>query len=119
MIFNDPRLHRAQLPAVNGITNARVLARIYARLLSDVEENGQTLKCFLSDRTRAEATKDITPEGEPDRNWDNLPSTFSQSGFQTYGRCFNALREGIFGHCGKRFIAFIFRFTTNHLSLVR
>lgn len=103
MVFNDPRVHRAQLPAVNGLTTARALARIYARLLGDVEENGKTLRGLLSDVTRVQATKNITPKGEPDRNWYNMTSTFSQGGFQTFGVCFNIFGDGVFGHCGRKF----------------
>ena len=29
-VFNESRLHHAELPSVNGITNARSLARIYS-----------------------------------------------------------------------------------------
>ena len=101
-IYNDPELHRVQLPAVNGITHARSLARIYARLIGDVyEHDDQTRKCLVSKDTLAEATKNITPSGEPDRNWYDLPSTFSKGAFQTYGSCFNILGEEVFGHSGK------------------
>ena len=100
-LYNDPRLHRAQLPAVNGISHARSLARIYALLIGDVHEHGQTRKCLVSKDTLAEATKNITPAGEPDRNWYDLPSTFSQGAFQTYGPCFDILGDEVFGHSGK------------------
>ena len=117
MIFNHPSVHRAQLPAVNGITTARALARIYARLMGDVdEEDGTVLPRLLSDSTRAQATLNITPEGEPDQNWYNLPSTFSQGGFQTFGTCFNILGEGVFGHCGK---SILFSLILRSFSFVR
>lgn len=35
--FNQPQLLRAQIPAANGCTNARALARIYASLVSEVD----------------------------------------------------------------------------------
>jgi CubicO group peptidase (beta-lactamase class C family) len=35
--FNNPGLHRAEMPAANGITNARSLARFYASLIGTVE----------------------------------------------------------------------------------
>lgn len=101
MIFNDIRLHRAELPAVNGITNARSLARIYARLIGNIEENGYLRKSLLTTYTLNEAIKDVTPPGEPDINWYHLPSTFSKSGFQTFGPCFNIMGDGVFGHSGK------------------
>jgi len=39
--FNSPELHAAEIPAANGITNARSLARFYAALIGPVE-NGPT-----------------------------------------------------------------------------
>ncbi|HUR78357.1 MAG TPA: serine hydrolase domain-containing protein [Acidimicrobiales bacterium] len=35
--FNDPDFHAAEVPAANGITNARNLARLYAGLIGDVD----------------------------------------------------------------------------------
>ena len=35
--FNTPALHAAEIPAANGITNARSLARFYAALIGGVE----------------------------------------------------------------------------------
>jgi CubicO group peptidase (beta-lactamase class C family) len=35
--FNSPALHAAEMPAANGITNARSLARFYAALIGGVE----------------------------------------------------------------------------------
>jgi CubicO group peptidase (beta-lactamase class C family) len=35
--FNSPELHAAEMPAANGITNARSLARFYAALIGGVE----------------------------------------------------------------------------------
>ena len=100
-ICNEARLHRAQLPAVNGITNARSLARIYALLIGDIDDGGQQAKRLVSETTLREATRDITPAGEPDVNWYNLPTTFAKGGFQTYGDCFQILGNEVFGHSGK------------------
>ena len=36
--FNTPELHRAEIPAANGITNARSLARFYAGLIGTVDD---------------------------------------------------------------------------------
>ncbi len=36
--FNTPELHAAEMPAANGITNARSLARFYAALIGGVED---------------------------------------------------------------------------------
>jgi hypothetical protein len=103
IIFNDPRFHRAELPSVNGITNARSLARIYSLLIGDVNENGKKQKRLLSEKTLEEAIKNVTPTGEPDLNWYNMPSTFSKGGFQIHGECFNIFGDGVFGFTGKNY----------------
>lgn len=36
-MFNDPRVLRAEIPAANGVTNARSLARLYAACLGEVD----------------------------------------------------------------------------------
>jgi hypothetical protein len=101
MIYNELQFHRAELPAVNGITNARSLARIYSLLIGDINQNGKKYKCLLSEKTLREATKNVTPTDEPDQNWYNMPTTFAKGGFQIYGECFKILGEGVFGHTGK------------------
>ena len=35
--FNSPEVHQLQLPAANGITNARSLARLYAAIIGEVD----------------------------------------------------------------------------------
>jgi hypothetical protein len=101
LIFNEPRCHRAELPAINGITNARSLARIYSLLIGDINENGKKQKRLVSEKTIMEAIKNVTPTGELDRNWYDMPTTFGKGGFQIYGECFNILGEGVFGFTGK------------------
>jgi hypothetical protein len=101
MIYNEVQFHRAEVPAVNGITNARCLARIYALLIGDIIENGKKQKRLLSEKILTEAIKNVTPTGEPDRNWYSMPTVFAKGGFQLYSEYFNVLGEGIFGHTGK------------------
>lgn len=36
-MFDDPRVLRAEIPAANGVTNARALARVYAACLGEVD----------------------------------------------------------------------------------
>ncbi|CAF1432312.1 unnamed protein product [Adineta ricciae] len=98
--FNDPRLHRAALPAVNGIANAHTMARIYASLIDDIDENGQKKKCLLSKKVLALATENVTPENEVDQIMFGLASTFARGGFQLYDNMFNVLSEDAFGHKG-------------------
>ena len=68
-----------------------------------MNENGKEQKCLLSEKTLSEATKNVTPQGEPDRNWCQKLTTFSRGGFQTYGDCFNIFGDGVFGHSGQIF----------------
>jgi hypothetical protein len=104
-IYNELQVHRAELPAVNGITNARSVAKIYSLLIGDVNENGKKLKCLLSEKTLSEAIENITPNGEQDQNLYHTLTTFSKGGFQTYGHKFKILGDGVFGHVGKILIS--------------
>lgn len=99
--FNQHRLHRAVLPAANGISNAHALARIYALLIGDVDENGEKTKCLLSKKTLALATENVTPANEGDRIMFGLASNFSRGGFQVHGGIFNVPYEDGFGHKGE------------------
>jgi CubicO group peptidase (beta-lactamase class C family) len=36
-VFNDPRIHATEMPAANGITNARSLSRMYAACIGEVD----------------------------------------------------------------------------------
>ncbi len=101
MIYNELQVHRAALPAVNGISNARTLAKIFSLLINDVNENGNKIKCLLSKNTLTQAIKNVTPDGEPDQTLYNIPTSFSKSGFQIYGECFKVFGDGVFGHTGK------------------
>ncbi|UJR17943.1 hypothetical protein I4U23_004842 [Adineta vaga] len=98
--FNDPRLHRAVVPAVNGISNAHTLARIYALLIDDINENGEKKKCLLSKKTLALATENVTPKNEVDQIMFGLVTTFARGGFQLHDDFFNVLTEDAFGHKG-------------------
>lgn len=99
-IFNDIRFHQIDLPSINGITNARSLARIYAQLFGDINDNGNKKKRLISENTLTQATENVTPPGEPDRIIFGVASTFSKSGFQTYGYTLDVLGDGVFGHIG-------------------
>jgi CubicO group peptidase (beta-lactamase class C family) len=48
-LWDDPRLHAAEIPAANGICDARSLARLYAACVSDVEtSSGEAFRVFSS-----------------------------------------------------------------------
>ncbi|CAF2974045.1 unnamed protein product [Rotaria sp. Silwood2] len=104
VIFNETRLHRAQMSTVNGITNARSLARIYYLLIGDINENGKKRKRLLSEKTIIEATKNVILTGERDQNCYNIPTTFRNGGFQIYGDCCNIFDDDVFGHFRKKYL---------------
>ena len=100
-IFNQHRLHRAVLPAANGISNAHALARIYALLIGDVGENGEKKTCLLSKKTLGSAIENVTSANETDRVLFGLVTNFARGGFQVHGDFFNVLGEDAFGHKGE------------------
>lgn len=100
-IFNEPRLHRAVIPAANGISNASSLARIYALLISDIQDKGEKTTCLLSQKTSQLATENVTPPNEPDRILFGLTTKFARGGFELCGDVFKVLGEDGFGHRGE------------------
>ncbi|CAF3438047.1 unnamed protein product [Rotaria sp. Silwood1] len=98
--FNNIQVHQAEIPAANGITNARTLARIYARLIGDINENGQKKQRLISEKTLSQATTSVTPTDEPDRILFGVKSNFGKGGFQMYSDYFKAMGIGVFGHKG-------------------
>jgi len=91
--FNQPRVRAAEIPAANGITNARSLATIYAATLREV--NGVRL---LSTEIRERAARTVTPENEPDKCL-VLGTTFGM-GFMTSGPFVPMAGPGSYGHPG-------------------
>jgi CubicO group peptidase (beta-lactamase class C family) len=97
--FNSPELHAAEMPAANGITNARSLARFYAALIGGVE-NGPTEPLLSAEQV--DLARTCQTEG-PDRVLSfpgiELPTTiglgfWTSSLFAPYGG------ERAFGHSG-------------------
>jgi CubicO group peptidase (beta-lactamase class C family) len=91
--FNRRDVHAAEIPAANGITNARSLARIYAATIGDVD--GVRL---LESSTVDVARTTVTPAGEPDTCL-IMPTTFGM-GFMTHGQFTPYAGPGSFGHPG-------------------
>ncbi|MGA0877749.1 MAG: serine hydrolase domain-containing protein [Ilumatobacteraceae bacterium] len=91
--FNRRDVHAAEIPAANGITNARTLARIYAATIGDVD--GVRL---LKPETVERARTTVTPLGEPDACL-IMPTTFGM-GFMTHGMFTPYAGPGSFGHPG-------------------
>ena len=94
--FNDPRTHQAEIPAANGITNARSLARLYAALLCDVDDH--KYKRLLTEETLRQATQSNTPPGEIDEVL-QVPSQFAM-GFFLFDPLWPSLNSSVFGHNG-------------------
>ena len=91
--FNDPVVHQAEIPAANGITNARSVARIYASLIGNVNNS----KRLLNEMILRQSTQPNTPANEPDQVLLLISSVFAM-GFMTYGSVFDPLGPGTFGH---------------------
>ncbi len=91
--FNRRDVHAAEIPAANGVTNARSLARIYAAAIGPVD--GVRL---VSSATIDRARTTLTPKGEGDKCL-IMPTTFGL-GFMTFGDVTPYLGAGCFGHPG-------------------
>ncbi|CAF3371560.1 unnamed protein product [Rotaria socialis] len=94
--FNNPSAHQAEIPAANGITNARSVAKLYASLMSDVDDF--KYKRLLNEQILKIAIKSNTPENEIDLT-SQLPTQFGM-GFLLMDQNFPPLAPGIFGHIG-------------------
>jgi len=97
--YNDPRLRQAEIPAANGITNARSLAKLYASLIMNLDDGKQ--KRLLNETILKQATKSNTPKGELDFRA-NVSSSFGM-GFLLLDQAFPFFESEIFGHPGKYF----------------
>lgn len=97
--YNDIRLRQAEIPAANGITNARSIAKLYASLIMDLNDGKQ--KRFLDATILKQATKSNTPKDELDFIA-QVPSSFGM-GFMILDQAAPFFKSEIFGHPGKRF----------------
>ncbi|CAF1210527.1 unnamed protein product [Adineta ricciae] len=94
--FNDARLHQAEVPGGNGISNAWSIARLYSLLIGDVD-NGK-YKRILNEDILKLATKLNTPDGELDLLL-QTQSSFGM-GFMLFDKTYPELGPGSFGHLG-------------------
>lgn len=90
--FNQPDLLRAQLPAANGCTSARSLARIYGGLVSSVDG------VRLLSRAQVDDARAVQSEGD-DLVMRSGPNRIG-SGFFLSDPISPMLGEGSFGHSG-------------------
>lgn len=89
--WNDPALHRAEIPAANGITDARSLARMYAACVGDVD-GVRLLSPETVDHARTEQVRG------PDAV--TVVETRFGLGFRLPTASVPLLGEGSFGHNG-------------------
>ncbi|CAF3509216.1 unnamed protein product [Rotaria sp. Silwood1] len=96
ILYNDPRLHQAEIPATNGITSAKSLARVYASLIINLDDGKQ--KRLLDETILNQATKSNTPKDE----LDFITGTHSAfgMGFTLFDQTFPMFKSKIFGHIG-------------------
>jgi len=93
--FNDPDVRAAQLPAVNGITNARDLAKTYAAIVGDTD-----MPRLLAPTTIADMTT-VQSEGRPWTGPDISTGLRWGTGFMLHSPPARPmLGNGSFGHDG-------------------
>lgn len=108
-MFNEPRVHQAEIPAGNGITNARSLARFYASLVSDLDDG--KYKRVLNETILELVTKSNTPKNEIDFVF-QIPTVFGM-GFTLFDDIFPEFGPGTFGHTGNLQICIGLRYKSN------
>lgn len=89
--WNDPRVYQAEMPAANGISNGRSLARLYAATVSEVD-GLRLLSPEIVEKARAEQVSG------PDRTL--VMSSRFASGFQLPTPSSPQLSAASFGHQG-------------------
>jgi CubicO group peptidase (beta-lactamase class C family) len=91
--FNTQAVHAAEVPAANGISNARSLAKLYAATLAPIDG----IQLF-SDATRETVRTTVTPDEEADVCL-IMPTRFGM-GFMTNGTFTPYSGPGCYGHPG-------------------
>lgn len=95
-LYNQPSLHRAEVPGANGISNARSIAKLYASLIGEISNS--KIKRLLHEHTLKQATTTTTPEGELDLvSQTSIPFGM---GYMLFDKMFPELGPGSFGHFG-------------------
>ena len=94
-VFNERRVHAAEIPAANGISNARSVAKLYALCLGKIEGRER----ILTEEILQRAIRSNTPPGEIDLVL-QIPSQIAM-GFFLFDQAFPSFSPGVFGHLGK------------------
>ena len=95
--FNRRDVHAAEIPAANGISNAKSLAKMYAATMGNVEGARGPVR-LVSPKTMHQMSANVTPQGEPDLCL-VIPTTFGM-GFMTPNRFIPYSGPGTYGHPG-------------------
>jgi CubicO group peptidase (beta-lactamase class C family) len=97
-LLNTPEAHQAEIPAGNGIGNARALARMYAAIIGEVDG----IRLLTPDQGRIAATAQTDGLGAPGE-LAKLPETHPLRfalGYEAARTGVPMLGEGCFGHSG-------------------
>lgn len=95
--FNRRDVHAAEIPAANGISNARSLAKMYAATMDEVQGAHGPVR-LVSPETMIEMSTTVTPRGESDLCL-VIPTSFGM-GFMTHNDFIPYSGPGTFGHPG-------------------
>lgn len=99
-VWNDPKIHQAEIPAAIGMTNARSIARVYAAFIGNLKDaSGQRL---LNDETLKRAIKSNTPSNEIDLILQYY-SSFGM-GFHRFDHALPDFGPDVFGHHGRQYV---------------
>jgi CubicO group peptidase (beta-lactamase class C family) len=100
-VWNDPKIHQAEIPNAIGITNAWSIAQLYAAFIGNLKDKlGQQL---VNDEIIKRATKSNTPSNEMDLVLQYY-SSFSM-GFHRFDHALPDFGPDVFGHHGRKEIA--------------
>jgi CubicO group peptidase (beta-lactamase class C family) len=95
--FNRRDVHAAEIPAANGISNARSLATMYAATMGEVRGAHGPVRLVSPEMMRAMSAT-VTPRGETDLCL-VIPTSFGM-GFMTHNDFIPYSGPGTFGHPG-------------------
>jgi CubicO group peptidase (beta-lactamase class C family) len=95
--FNRRDVHAAEIPAANGISNAKSLATMYAATIGEVQGSQGSVR-LVSAETMTKMSYSVTPRGEADLCL-VIPTTFGM-GFMTPNHFIPYSGPGTFGHPG-------------------
>ena len=98
LVYNEPRVQRAEIPGANGITNARSLARLYASLIGELD--GGARPRLLTESVLNQAITSNTPAGEVDYIFQSPVSVFAM-GFLLFDQTYPFPGSTSFGFGGK------------------